>query len=169
MPYSNYTQLEKQTMRRTTLAKKLKYGIPEIRLMLVREPRKTEMVTITTPEDAAIYLEPLKLYPEEQFVSLHMDARHQLIGYHLVSHGTLSSSLVHPREVFKAALLANSHTILLAHNHPTGRTSPSDEDLQTTEQLVKAGALLGVSILDHIIVGDSFYSIRENYPSLFKG
>jgi len=156
-------------MPRSILAKQLKYHIPEIKLMLVREPRKTGIVTVNTPEDAAIYLEPLKHYPEEHFVTLHMDVRHQVIGYHLVSHGTLSSSLVHPREVFKAALLANSHTILLAHNHPSGATHPSSEDLATTRQLLKAGALLGVSILDHVIVGDDLYSIREHYPELFKG
>lgn len=78
-------------MTSRALAKKLKYRIPEIKLMLVREPRKRESVTISTPEDAAIYLEPLKHQSEEHFISLHIDARHQVIGYHLVSHGTLVS------------------------------------------------------------------------------
>jgi DNA repair protein RadC len=86
-----------------------------------------------------------------------------------VSHGTISASLVHPREVFKAALLSNAHTIIVAHNHPTGELTPSDEDLQTTEQLVKVGRLLGVSVLDHIIVSfRGIKSLREYHPDLFE-
>lgn len=155
-------------MSSSVLAEKLEYRLPQIRLMLVREPAEIDPVAIYTPEDAARYLEPLKMHPEEHFVSLHVDARHQIIGYHLVSHGSLTASFVHPREVFKAALLANSYAILLAHNHPSGSVLPSDVDLATTQQLVKAGEILGVAILDHMIVGDGIYSIRENHPELFK-
>lgn len=155
-------------MTRSALARKLDYALPQIKLMLVREPAKSEPVTIITPEDAVSYLEPLRHESEEHFITLHVDARHRVIGVHQVSHGTLVSSLVHPREVYKAALLANSYAILLAHNHPTGITTPSDDDLETTRQLVKAGAILGITVLDHIIVGDDFYSIRDKHQDLFK-
>lgn len=150
------------------LKKHLQYKIPQIRLALIREP-DTEPVPIQTPEDVEHFLEPLKHYSEEYFVSLHLDARHRVIGYHVVSHGTLSASLVHPREVFKAALLANSHSIIVAHNHPTGACDPSDEDITTTQQLISAGAMLGVSILDHIIVTiNGVYSLRENQRHLWS-
>lgn len=100
--------------------------------------------------------------PEEHFVAFHLDAKHQVIGYHIVSHGTVSASLVHPREVFKAALLANSHAVLIAHNHPAGSLTPSPEDIEVTETLIKAGDLMGVKVIDHIIVSSNgLSSLRE--------
>jgi DNA repair protein RadC len=86
-----------------------------------------------------------------------------------VSHGTISASLVSPREVFKAAILSNSFALLVAHNHPSGaQLSPSKEDLETTKQLLKAGKILGITVLDHVIVGgDEIYSIRENHPRIW--
>lgn len=92
-----------------------------------------------------------------------MNAKFQVTGYQIVSRGTLSASLVHPREVFKAALIANSYAIIVAHNHPGGSLDPSKEDIETTEQLIKAGQVLGVSVLDHVIVSSSgFQSLRES-------
>lgn len=97
-----------------------------------------------------------------------------MTGLHEVSHGTLSSSLVHPREVFKAALLGNCFAIIVCHNHPSGATLvPSPEDLETTRQLISAGKILGVSVIDHLIVGpdndeESVYSIRENNPAFWS-
>ena len=90
------------------------------------------------------------------------------MGYQIVSRGTVSASLVHPREVFKAALLANSYALIVAHNHPAGSLTPSQEDIQTTETLIKAGNLLGVQIVDHIIVSSNgIQSLRELRPSLW--
>lgn len=81
----------------------------------------------------------------------------------MISRGTLNASLVHPREVFKGALLANAYSIMLAHNHPSGNFTPSEADKQVTAKLVKAGKLLDVQVLDHIIVGDSdYFSFRES-------
>jgi DNA repair protein RadC len=80
---------------------------------------------------------------------------------------------VHPREVFKAAIIANSYAIVVCHNHPSGASiSPSKEDLDTTKQLLSAGRILGVSVVDHLIVGpategESVYSVRENHPALW--
>ena len=105
---------------------------------------------------------------EENFVSFHLSAKFEVIGYQIVSRGTLSASLVHPREVFKTALIANSYAIIVAHNHPGGSLKPSSEDLETTEQLIKAGKLLGVSVLDHVIVASSgFTSLRQDHPHLW--
>jgi DNA repair protein RadC len=155
-------------MNTRTLKKHLKYKIPQIKLAIIREPSTEPLTAIKTPQDIEPYLEPMRHLPEENFVALHLNARHEVIGYHVVSHGTLSSSLVHPREVFKAALLSNAHTLIVAHNHPSGSSCPSREDLDTTRQLVAAGNILGVSILDHLIVTFSqVISIRESYPDIF--
>jgi DNA repair protein RadC len=151
---------------------KLKYRLPQIKLCLVQEgPRLQQLFPIKTPTDAADFLAPLRFAPEEHFVSLHLNARHEVIGLHEVSHGTVSSSLVHPREVFKAALLSNSYALIVCHNHPSGsRLFASREDLDTTEQLVKAANVLGVNLLDHLIVSrtDEVYSIRENHPQIWS-
>lgn len=151
----------------------LKYRVPTMHLCLVHEdPAANVALEITTPEDAANLLNPLKLAAEEKFVSLHLNAKNQVIGVHEVSHGTLSASLVHPREVFKAALIANSFAIIVGHNHPSGAALvPSEEDMETTEQLLNAGRILGVCVIDHLIVGPghhSFYSFREHHPEMWK-
>ncbi len=156
----------------TTLARQLKYKVPRLKLCLVREGTSgIAPCPVRTPEDAAQFLLPLALAPEEHFVSLHLNAKHEIIGVHEVSHGTVSSSLVHPREVFKAALLSNSYAILVCHNHPSGSVLlPSAEDMDTTSQLLKAGQVLGISVLDHLIVSpaEAVYSLRENHPDLWS-
>ncbi len=158
--------------RGLALRNKLRYRIPQIKLCLVQEGAKQkEPYAIKTPADAADLFAPLKLAAEEHFVSLHLNARHEVIGLHEVSHGTVSSSLVHPREVFKAALLSNSYALIVCHNHPSGsRLFASQDDLSTTEQLVKAANLLGVGLLDHLIVSrnQNVYSIRENHPHIWS-
>ena len=150
------------------LAKHLKYMIPQVRLALIREP-ETKALPVNCPEDMEKFMEPLKFYSEEHFVAFHLNARNEVNGYHLVSHGSLSASLVHPREVFKAAILANAYAVIVAHNHPGGSLLPSREDLETTEQLIAAGKLLGVTVLDHVIVAVSgTYSIREHHSLFWK-
>jgi DNA repair protein RadC len=86
-----------------------------------------------------------------------------LIGYHEVSRGSLDSALMHPREIFKAAVMVNAASIVLAHNHPSGDPSPSVEDLALTTRLREAGRLIGIELLDHIIVGHDgrFTSLKE--------
>lgn len=155
-------------MNTRTLKKHLKYRIPEIKLALLREPTSEPLPTIKTPADLEPYLEPMRHLTEEHFVALHLDAKLQIQGYQVVSHGTLSSSLVHPREVFKAAILNNAFCIVIAHNHPSGITTPSPEDLQTTKQLVAAGKLLGIDLIDHLIISfRDITSLREHYSYLF--
>lgn len=154
-------------MKKTALKKHLQYKIPQLRLALIRE---TEVAPekISTPKDIEIFVEPLKLASEEYFLAFHLDARLHIIGFHEVSHGNLNSSLVHPREVYKAALLSNAYAVILAHNHPAGSLTPSQEDLDVTSQLVSAGKLLGVQVLDHIIVSHKgIASIREMNSYLF--
>jgi len=157
-----------------SLNRRLKYSLPQIKLCLVSERKgRQQLISIQEPDDAAALLDPLRYASEEHFISLHLNAKHEVLGIHEVSHGSLSSSLVHPREVFKAAILANSFAIIVCHNHPSGsQIMPSKEDLETTSQLLSAGKLLGVSLVDHLIVGpsqrrDTVYSLRENHPHLW--
>lgn len=99
----------------------------------------------------------------EYFAVLHLDGAHQLISTEIVSVGTLTASLVHPREVFKGALLANAACIICAHNHPSGRVQPSHEDHSVMNRLKQAGELLGVPLLDFLIVSsESYWSDSES-------
>jgi DNA repair protein RadC len=160
------------TSTATALRQKAKYELPRLKLTLVTEAGSpSTKYTIRSPEDVAEFFEPVRDLAEEHFAALHLNSLHEIIGLHEVSHGTLSASLVHPREVFKAAVLANSHAILLCHNHPSGsEIMPSVEDIDTTTQLIAAGKLLGVAVLDHVILSPVYemYSIRENHPDLWN-
>ncbi len=119
---------------------------------------------LTTPaECASVLVKLLQDQPGEVFAILCLSTKHRVIAYHEVSRGTLDATLVHPREVFKAALLANAAAIILTHNHPSGESTPSPDDLLLTRRLVAGGMLLGVDVLDHVIVGDGcYYSFKEN-------
>lgn len=106
---------------------------------------------------------------KEHFVILSLDVRSYLIEVHTISVGTLNASLVHPREVFKEAIDARAASVILAHNHPTGDSSPSEEDIEVTKQLLSAGELLGINILDHVVVSkNAYYSLASRMPNLFQ-
>jgi DNA repair protein RadC len=160
-----------------SLVSEIDYQIPKLRLCLVNDQSHCDVrICIHGPDDVVRLLHPLKAASEEHFVSVHLNSKNEVLGVHEVSHGTLSTSLVHPREVFKAALLANSFAIIVCHNHPSGATiSASKDDYLTTKQLIRAGSLLGVSLLDHVIIGPSsgrsgqFFSFRENHAELWHG
>ena len=104
----------------------------------------------------------LQLETKEHFISLHLDGKNRIVAMDRVSTGSLNQSLVHPREVFKTALLSSAAAIILIHNHPSGEPTPSDEDREITKRLQQAGDLLGIRILDHIVIGKTHYSFAEN-------
>ena len=133
------------------------------RLQLVREGPPPESPAICSPADVLQHVQPLFAgLDREHFVVLALDGRNQIVGANTASIGTLSASLVHPREVFKFAILANTGSIILAHNHPSGNTSPSEDDIQLTRRLRDAGDILGIEILDHLIITESdFVSLKE--------
>ena len=99
------------------------------------------------------------LYNEtkEHFVTLHLDGKNKILCKDPVSIGSLNQSIVHPREVFKTALLSNAAAIILVHNHPSGDPSASKQDIAITNRLKEAGEIMGVNVLDHIIIGDGTY------------
>lgn len=103
-------------------------------------------------EQALAQLRYIKARRKEHFVGLYLNARSELIHKETVSIGTANASLVHPRDVFAPALLHNATAIIVAHNHPSGDATPSDEDVAVTHRLKEAGELLGIPVLDHIVI-----------------
>lgn len=119
--------------------------------------------SLTSPRDsAAALMSLLQEEPGEVFAIICLSTKHRVIAYHEVSRGTLDSTLAHPREVFKAALLANAAAIIVCHNHPSGDPTPTIDDADVTRRLASTGEVIGISVLDHIIVGDGrYYSFKE--------
>lgn len=137
---------------------------PEIRLVdttLDTNVRSSAFEAVASPREAASILhELIGEADREHFVTLFLNAKNRITHAHIVSRGTQQASLVHPREVFKAAVLANAAAIIVGHNHPSGRVEPSPEDKAVVERLEQAGELLGIAVLDSIIVGSTgcFYT-----------
>ena len=107
---------------------------------------------INSPEDIVKVIEHLKDNPQEHFVAIYLDGANGISAVHYVTKGILNSSQVHAREVFRGAIMLDCASIILAHNHPSGELSPSESDIQITNQLVKAGRIIGITVLDHIII-----------------
>ena len=136
-----------------------------IRCGIVRDAdNPTENRTsMNRPADVLGWLSEIRNSDREQFCCLHLNARNQVNALEIVSTGSLNASLVHPREVFKAAVLNNAASVILAHNHPSDDTTPSREDIELTRRMVSAGEIMGIEILDHIIIGPSrFLSMKES-------
>ena len=135
----------------------------EVKIRLVRESKPLKECFIVSPKDVyELVKKELKSADREIFLAVTLNTRNKVLGINVISMGTLNASLVHPREVFKMAILQNASGIILAHNHPSGTTEPSSDDLRMTERLSEAGKLLDVDIMDHVIVGKSFYSFMDN-------
>jgi DNA repair protein RadC len=98
----------------------------------------------------------------ESFVAVLLNTKNEVIGFPTISVGTLSASLVHPREVFKPAIRASAASVVLAHNHPSGKVEPSPEDREVTRRLSDAGEIVGIKVLDHVILGDGYFSMKEH-------
>ena len=120
-----------------------------------------EQPTITKPlrsvQDILACLKPFRDRRQEYFVTLSLDSGGRLIKRRVVTIGTLTSSLIHPREMFAGPLMDRAASIIICHNHPSGKAEPSKEDIKTTQQLVAAGILLGIPIQDHFMVTKSGY------------
>ncbi len=117
---------------------------------------------ISNPAAAVALLTEIKDQRKEYFLCLYLNARNQVIHKEVVSIGSLSASIVHPREVFQVAVFHSAASVILAHNHPSGDVSPSKDDIELTGRLVKAGQILGIEVLDHIIIGSAeFLSFQE--------
>ena len=120
-------------------------------------------VKINEPSTIAnLYMDEMRYLQKEHFRIALLDTKNQIIVTEEISVGTLNASIVHPRDVFKAAIKRNSNSMILVHNHPSGDPKPSNEDINITNRLVEVGNLIGIKVLDHIIIGDNRYiSFKE--------
>lgn len=114
--------------------------------------------SITSPSEVAkMFIPILRDEVKERFIVVSLNSANRIIRYNIISTGNLTSSIVHPREVFKVAIENNSANIILIHNHPSGNCDPSNDDIKTTKKLVEAGKLLDINVFDHIIIADNNY------------
>ncbi len=126
-----------------------------------------ESPLLDCPESVANLLrEENRLYEVEQFQVALLNTRRRLIQVEKVSQGTLDSLLVHPREVFRSAISANASALILVHNHPSGDPAPSEADIRVTRDLIRAGQLLKIEVLDHIILGRCSTERTKDFVSL---
>ena len=139
--------------------------IPRFDVRLVRDGRVAtlEPTIIRRPEDTLPVLESeLSELAYERFIALALNTKNHVTAVLPVSSGSLNASIVHPRELFQRAILANCASLILAHNHPSGDPAPSPEDLALTRKLIDAGLLLDIPVLDHIVLGYGRYvSFKE--------
>ncbi len=122
------------------------------------------LAVIRVAEDAYEYTKDMRELPREHLRGIYLDTHNRVIHDEVISIGTLNSNLVHPREVFKSAIEYNAAAIVLVHNHPSGISTPSQSDVEITKQLIEAGKIVGINLLDHIIVTkDGFNSVEVEY------
>ena len=130
----------------------------------IASAKPLEKIHLSCPQDVADFLMPrLRYAAKEQFVVILLNSKNKVIGTEVVSEGSLSSSIVHPREVYAPAMLHHAAAIMVAHNHPSGDPKPSFEDEEVTRMLSCSGKVLGIPMIDHVIIGDgNYYSFLEN-------
>lgn len=125
--------------------------------------KRGERSVVTCPEDAADYAIPrLRYENKEHMCVMLLNVKNHIVKWETISIGSLDASVVHPREVFRPAIIKGAASIILVHNHPSGDPTPSKEDLEVTARMVQVGKIMNISVLDHIIIGgDSFVSMKE--------
>lgn len=145
----------------TAKALQLKAGIELGRRLALS--RHTLSPAIRSPRDVSDLLsEQLRYLQKEHFVCLFLNTKNVVIAQETLSIGSLNAAVVHPREVFRAAIKCSSASIICAHNHPSGDPTPSKEDVQLTQRLIEAGSIVGIDVLDHVVIGDGQYvSLKE--------
>jgi len=124
----------------------------------------SRQITIRTAKQVYDYLKDMRELPKEQLRGLYLNSRYRLIHDEVISVGSLTANIIHPREVFKPAFEYSAVAVIIAHNHPSGSIKPTKSDIETTIQLVEAAKIIGVDLLDHIIIaGNKFVSIPVGY------
>lgn len=146
----------------------------EIKATIIRVMEPKTNAYAKTPAEVSLFCRDMADSAQEMFVVLLLNARNRIIDKVLVSLGIADATTVHPREVFRKAIIENASAIIVCHNHPSGRVEPSPEDLRITRQLLDAGKIIGIHILDHVIIGKAekkgeqdFLSMRENGLLIF--
>ncbi len=134
--------------------------VPLYRLQVVKEPHSPLYGAAKISNSSAVsrlLRAHLEGRPHEEFLVVFLDAKHRPTGYQVVSVGSLTLSIVEPREAFKAAVCMNAAAVIFCHNHPSGDPTPSQEDRALTKRLVESGDLLGIRVLDHVVLGEDRY------------
>jgi DNA repair protein RadC len=125
---------------------------------------RKKIFTITGAKDVYTYLKyKTSDMDKEHFIVILLDTRNKIIRDEIISIGTINSAIIHPREVFRNAIRENSNAIILVHNHPSGSPTPSENDIQITNQIIEAGKILDIKVLDHVIISQNkYWSWSEN-------
>ena len=128
------------------------------------DKKETGFKTIRTAHDVYEYLADMRTLPKEYLRALFLNAHNRVIRDEVISIGTVNSNIVHPREVFRSGIESNAVAVVIAHNHPSGEAVPSNEDIEITKQLIQAGKILGIRVLDHVIITkEGFTSVKAEY------
>jgi len=127
-------------------------------ILVVKEATEEK---VASAKDIYSSLKEFSKASQEMFFVVTLNQKHVIIDKHLVSLGTATEALVHPRECFRPAIMDGAAEVIFAHNHPSGETTPSREDKQITERLKEAGKILGIRVLDHVIIGDNYFSFVD--------
>ena len=144
------------------------YDVPRYTISLIKEAASTFHAKnrCQSSEDVYRFLQDIfENQDREHLYALFLDTKHAPIGMNHVAMGTLSTTIVHPREVFKCAILLNAACLVIVHNHPSGDPSPSPEDRALTSRIAEAGQLLGIALLDHVVIGNGrYFSFADHGP-----
>ena len=150
----------------------MKNELNVVNIRLVKEPSLYSTKPLNSPEAVLeLIAEEMSSYDREVLCILNLKANGQVINMNIVSVGTINSALVNPREIFKSSILSNACAIIAIHNHPSGNIMPSREDVNITKRLKMCGAILGIDLLDHIIIGGTsgdMYSFKSKRKDLFS-
>ena len=157
--------MKKQSI--TSIKKGMSSYIREV--VVQYKPLNTEKIQVNQPYNVSMFIQrTIGNDCRENFILLCIDNKNTIVGYSLISIGTVSEAVVHPREVFIPAIMTKASGVIVAHNHPSGTMEPSRQDIETTKRLVEAGKILGIPVVDHIIVGfnnstiERYYSLKEH-------
>ncbi len=125
---------------------------------------RPDKLKVHSPESVAKHYMPrLETAKQEEFYVILLDTANSILSEHVISRGSLNASVVHPREVFKKAIIDSAAQVILMHNHPSGNPEPSSEDKDVTANLVNAGAVIGINVIDHIIIaGQRYFSFADH-------
>ncbi|MGC9772302.1 JAB domain-containing protein [Fervidobacterium islandicum] len=133
----------------------------EIAKRLVKEEIRNTEKSLSSPEHVFQYCLDMQNLPQEVVRVIFLDSKLKIIGSSDISKGTLTTSIVHPRDVFREAILRNAHGVIIVHNHPSGDPTPSEDDVEITKRIIEAGKLLGITVHDHVVIGNTYYSIMQ--------
>jgi DNA repair protein RadC len=127
---------------------------------LIREIN--DKIRVRSARDIYSYFKEFETEDREYFITVGLNTKNEVLYREIVTIGTLDASIVHPREAFKKAIMCSAKSIIIAHNHPSGDTTPSRDDEEVTRNIKKAGEILNIPLLDHIIIGEKYYSFAEH-------